>query len=405
MRIAIIAYIDIGYGMGATRRVTMLAQGLRDCGDEVHLVGATWGTESVKQTTLDAIQVHDVGPSLCGRGMMRAGIRRLYALRTFTALAREGLDWALLYNLGIDSLPFVLLAKRKGCGIVIDNADVRHGGDIHHIRQLLEGVSYRLADRLIRPLADINIVVSSYLERLVKQDAPRTPTVRIPALIDTRTFRTDPIRGATFRNRWSLGTSPIVGYLGGTQKFEGLNTLLRAFARLREQGLDTLLFLAGDLYKTDLHEDLPSLVAELRLEDSVILAGRLSTEEVIDALSGVDVLVVPKHDERANIAGFPQKLVEYLAAGKPVVATAVGDVPLYLHQGVNAILCCPDDPMALAEAIALPLLNPGLARSLGTAARATAVSHFDKMVQVQGLRKVCGTFSKIIPPSQTERAG
>jgi glycosyltransferase involved in cell wall biosynthesis len=69
-------------------------------------------------------------------------------------------------------------------------------------------------------------------------------------------------------------------------------------------------------------------------------------------------------------------LLESMAAGCPVVATAVGGIPDLVSHGVNGLLVRPGDTQALADAVARVLADPKLARSLGRAARATVAARF-----------------------------
>jgi phenylacetate-CoA ligase len=68
----------------------------------------------------------------------------------------------------------------------------------------------------------------------------------------------------------------------------------------------------------------------------------------------------------------PNTLLEASAVGLPIVATAVGGVPEMVHDGVDALLTPPDNPIALAEAILRILHEPGLAERLSQAAIANA---------------------------------
>jgi glycosyltransferase involved in cell wall biosynthesis len=65
---------------------------------------------------------------------------------------------------------------------------------------------------------------------------------------------------------------------------------------------------------------------------------------------------------------FPHTIVESLALGCPVIATTVGGVPEVVEEGRNGLLVPPDDPAALASAIARFLSEPGLASRLADAA-------------------------------------
>jgi glycosyltransferase involved in cell wall biosynthesis len=207
----------------------------------------------------------------------------------------------------------------------------------------------------------------------------------LPALIDTDSFRPCPERGAQFRRDWALGNDTLIVYLGGTQRFEGVADLLSAARILLVRRKRFRLIVAGEMVQGPFHDDLPGLVKENGLEGCILLPGRLNLQGVLGALAAADILVLPKRHDQANIAGFPQKLTEYLAAGKPVVTTNVGDVPLYLQDGETALLCEPDSPSALADAIQRVLDCPDLARHLADGARKLAVALFDRNVQAKAL--------------------
>ena len=84
-------------------------------------------------------------------------------------------------------------------------------------------------------------------------------------------------------------------------------------------------------------------------------------------------------------AGFPFKLGEYLASGRPVIASRVSDVDRFLADRSNAVLVRPGDSGELAEAIEYLLDNPEAASSIGQRGREVAVSLFDYKSQGQAL--------------------
>jgi glycosyltransferase involved in cell wall biosynthesis len=119
------------------------------------------------------------------------------------------------------------------------------------------------------------------------------------------------------------------------------------------------------------------LVEELELKDKVTMTGHLPHEELIIAMSAADILVEPKIDHAENQAAFPQKIVEYLAMGKPIVASAVGDLCLYLHDQENALLCGAGDLESLAKTLERLMADADLRKKLAINARKTAVQYFD----------------------------
>ena len=81
--------------------------------------------------------------------------------------------------------------------------------------------------------------------------------------------------------------------------------------------------------------------------DRVTLTGALPRAEAIECMRAADASILPSDWEN-----FPHAAVEALAAGTPVIATAVGGVPEIVQSGVNGILVPPRDPDALAAAMA-----------------------------------------------------
>jgi len=101
-------------------------------------------------------------------------------------------------------------------------------------------------------------------------------------------------------------------------------------------------------------------------------------EDVAERLAESDLVVMPSRSE-----GLPNAILEAMAAGRPVVASAVGGIPEVVQDGVTGVLVPPADPAALARAIEALADDPRRADALGIAARAAAEStfSFDRMVQ------------------------
>lgn len=118
-----------------------------------------------------------------------------------------------------------------------------------------------------------------------------------------------------------------------------------------------------------------SLVARLGVREHIRFLG--SRADVPDLLRAADLFVHPSHQE-----GFSNAILEAMAAGLPVVACDVGGNPEAVVDGVTGRLVPPQDPMALAAAMAEILADPGKGKSMGEAGRRRATEQFslDRMV-------------------------
>jgi glycosyltransferase involved in cell wall biosynthesis len=189
-------------------------------------------------------------------------------------------------------------------------------------------------------------------------------------------FQVHPQEALDFKEKWQLGT-PIIAYLGGYLTVEGVATLLKSAGDLAASGEQFKLVISGNAVPGRDCDDVPYLVKEMGLDRYVVQTGWLCTEELIACMSAADILVAPKTDDVANRAGLATKMAEYLSMGQAVVATHVGDVSLYLHDGVDSLLCAPGDQSELTNALRRLLNEPAERSRLGINARQTALNHFD----------------------------
>jgi glycosyltransferase involved in cell wall biosynthesis len=116
-------------------------------------------------------------------------------------------------------------------------------------------------------------------------------------------------------------------------------------------------------------EALRARIAALGLARHVHLAG--PRDDVPALMAAADLLVHPSHEE-----GFSNVILETMAAGKAVVATAVGGIPEAVVDGETGILVPPRDPERLAGAVLSLLRDPERARAMGSAGRRRVLAHF-----------------------------
>jgi len=108
----------------------------------------------------------------------------------------------------------------------------------------------------------------------------------------------------------------------------------------------------------------------------VDLVGYLTKPELLDLYARAHALLIPLFDDQQSRARFPTKIGEYLAAARPVVTNSVGEIPSYFTDGVDSIVCPPNDPVAFGRVIADLLSDPARAALIGRRGRRVAETRF-----------------------------
>jgi glycosyltransferase involved in cell wall biosynthesis len=157
--------------------------------------------------------------------------------------------------------------------------------------------------------------------------------------------------------------------LGPYQPRKGQDILLDAFEKLKPgPAKNVFLTMAGRFVES---EFLEKLKRKVRLIKNVQFLGPLDRPQAIACLERAAVVVCPSRDE-----AMPITILEAMALGKAVIVTDVGGVNEWIHDGSNGLLVPPENPGALASAIARCIADENLIRDLGKAARRTFELHF-----------------------------
>jgi glycosyltransferase involved in cell wall biosynthesis len=266
-----------------------------------------------------------------------------------TLFVRSG-DWDLIQ--AFDSRPAVALpavaAHRRGIPLVMDWADWwGRGGTIEErqpgarLRSVIRPVETYF-EEAFRTSANATTVISSALRsRAIDLGVPERSIACIPGGCDVE--RVQPQDKASCRGSLGLELkAPLVGYLGVLTRSDAalLTSTITEMRRLRR---DCRFVLIGK------HK------AKLPPLDGLIETGFVPFEQMVTWLGACDVLLLPLKDTIASRGRWPSKINDYLAAGRPTVATAVGDVAA-LFEDYEIGRTATDEPRPLAEA-ALGLID------------------------------------------------
>ncbi|ACX51484.1 glycosyl transferase group 1 [Ammonifex degensii KC4] len=225
------------------------------------------------------------------------------------------------------------------------------------------------------------IAVSQALraELLTKFRLPPDKVVVIPNGIDLTPF-TLGVLSPTVHRELPLPTGVrLLGTVARLVPQKGLFCLLEALALLPAE-LRPGWLIVGD---GPLRQELEDKARALGLSHLVSFAGYRPPEEIPSILKVIDIFVLPSLSE-----GLPLALLEAMAAGKPVVATAVGGIPEVVLEGRTGYLVPPGDAQALARALLSLLESPDKAREMGEAGRKWVEEHFSSRRMAQEVMKI-----------------
>jgi glycosyltransferase involved in cell wall biosynthesis len=190
--------------------------------------------------------------------------------------------------------------------------------------------------------------------------------------------------------RAELTTGPgdiLVGMVGRLEEIKGPQVLLEAFARLAPTIPSAKLVFVGE---GSLGQSLQARVRESGLEGRVHFLG--SRSDIPDVMAALDILVLPSLSE-----GLPFALLEGMASGRAVLATAVGRIPkIICDEGrqANGVLASPDDSSGLADKLTALLHDEPLRRALGVRAREYVERFYGKGIM---LRKYEEVYTEALP--------
>ena len=360
--VELVPSLDVG---GAERMAALLARGLHDLGQTVTVVSLFASTGSWIEADLRAAGVEvrflDKRPGLDPR-MILALARVLRALHpdvVHTHLHTLKYAW-----------PASLAAGRPAVVHTVHNL-AEH--EVERVSRVVHGAAFRAG---VVPVA-----IGGAVARSLEAEYGRPVPQRIPNGIPVAAFR--PAAGARAAVRAELGLGdddPVWLTAGRLNPQKNHAILLEAFARVG--GAATLL-IAGE---GELRDALHAQAAGLGVGERVRFLGVRGDLPRVYAAADAFVLA-------SSWEGNPLVVMEAMAAGLPIVATAVGCVPELVPAEAGALVP-PGDAAALAAALTALLADPAAARRQGAAAAALAVARFDAAVMARAYFRL---FSSLVP--------
>ena len=366
---------------GGETQARLLAEGLSACDYQVIVLTRQMDPSQKRKETYGAITVFRLPP--VGRQHWKKWGLLLFGLPALIRL-RDQYHILLVSGFRIIGVAAVLasLAMRKVCLLKADNNGEMSGrffsAGLARAGLKTESLPVKLflkARNVLLRRADAFVAVSSDIQNeFVEQGVRASQKIhRIPNSVDVSLFRpvTESEKGEIRQKLGIPEKASLVVYTGRLVSYKGLPLLLKVWERILKRHPTAFLLLVGG-GSLDIHNcerELRDFVQTRNLQGGVSFAGEV--HDVHSYLQAADIFVFPTEKEAFGIS-----LIEAMACGLPVIATAVGGLKDILEHRRNGWVVAAGDEEGLHQALEHMLSDTVLAESLGRAAWKTVQERY-----------------------------
>ncbi len=243
----------------------------------------------------------------------------------------------------VNALPALIASRETGIPFIYDVRGIWEYTMASKIKDWENTERFHLARRLetqIADKADHVITLSGELKRALISRGVPAEKIQLALNATTAPIKTQD-RKHEIRQELNIPfNSTVVGFIGSMEKYEGLDTLLKAINRLKKEGQETYAILVGDGgHVRHLHE----LCCELGLTKYVRFTGRLSYSKAQQYYSAVDICIYPRNPDKVCNIVPPLKPLEAMANGKPIIVSRLNPIIELIGGEDNAVVIRPND--------------------------------------------------------------
>ena len=347
---------------GTPAGIREMAQAVADKGHQVHIVTYHFG----KGPSLEGVQIHRIADIGFGQKIVVGPTKAkpiLNLLMVFTlcrVILREKIDLIHAHNYEGALIGYLarLFTRRPMIYNAINTmSDEMPSYNFFKPRIIAVWLAGFL-DYIVPRMGDGIIAISKDLEGFLrKQGIPADRIHMIPLGVEMKVFEgRDPLK---VQNRYDMGRKPLVLYTGTVDRFQRIDYLLKAMKVVCEKYEEAKLFIVANIASEADIQSCWKMISNLGLQDHVKILPNQPFEEVPSFLAAADVTVL----SRPDCPGFPVKLLNYMAAGKPTVLFEGSSKGLQHQQ--HAMVVKDHDWQGLGEAILQLLEDRTLAQRLG----------------------------------------
>lgn len=369
-------------GTASTGRVRNYAKGLTELGKKIYIMLLTtseYGNEIVNTQTVGEINgirfEYTCGQTIRGKTLL---LRRwlilkgvlVAAMRVLALSKNTYIEALIMYpELPFSTTFFWLLSRIINCPLLLEKSE----HPFYQAGAKEKGKFYKAFYTLfVYKRFDGVMVISNFLEEFMKTIVhAQSKIIKIPIFVDFENFQLSVSAESRTRER----NITYCGLLNEAK--DGVKTLMKAYKLIAGEFPDVQLHLVGDSYTNSRIPEFKAYAKVLGIVERVTFIGMVRREEVPKYLNEASVLALARPDSLQAKAGFPSKVGEYLASGKPAVVTLTGELTDYLEDGVSIFFANADDVEDFAERLRYVLKNYSEAQKVGLNGQAIAHKFFN----------------------------
>jgi len=339
-------------GQGTYLRAFELAKALAQMGHEMTILASAREVRTPPSITMsEGIEIIEVSDFISGPTQSGWDVYNL--LQRIHLLKGKSFDLVHAFETRPTVIHSALSLKRRGIPLFFDWADwFGKGGSVEQrpnplLRTLLKPIETYYENHFRGQALGTTVICSTLKQRAIELGVDQNQLCVLPNGFDIPGWENIPIQQAQ-QNCHLDDRHHYIGYLGSLFPSDslllanGFNHLLKLMPNVR------LLHIGKSNYQAHQHIQSP---------DALIETGAVTFTEMMTYLSASDVLWLPFVNSNANRGRFPFKFSNYLASGRPIIATDVGDIPGFIREYQTGLVT-DDKPDALALATQELLQDP-----------------------------------------------
>jgi glycosyltransferase involved in cell wall biosynthesis len=370
LKIAMVAACPFPVAQGSQVYIEQMCTALAQRGHTVHLVCYHFGTQEKEYD----FTIHRI-PRITGYSRFRAGpslqkpfLDLLLTIKLWQVIKKEKIDIIHAHNYEAP-LAGLIVRRLTGIPVVFNSHNVLSDELYTYFRlpfskRLAQSVAHFL-DHFIPKRADFCITVSEEsINFLTKTGVAPDRIAFIPPGIDYQNGKINDSQ--EIRKTYNLGSNTLIAYTGNLDGYQNIELLFQAIKTLSETTSEFSLVIVT----TSDYTGYQKLAEEMGIDHHIIIFSHQTFDQTRELLTACDMAVSP----RTSWSGFPIKLLNYMAAGKAIVASE-GSAKGIKHKH-NGLVAKNGNSNSFAEGILQLIEQPDLARRLGINARKSAIDTY-----------------------------